>query len=182
MREGRSGRVKYAGGEIWGDGCRENGAFVIYIRCRNTGTMSSQDDEIQAVPPVTVDEEKADESATVDVEEKADESAQVTVDVEEKADEVLAEASAPAAELLEEEEEKGVVQAEKGIVEEQDKPEDEALSPKRALTSIVGDFEHFESFHAKYEEEAQAVFACVTSLRLALREFRKRVQQELKLQ
>ena len=72
--------------------------------------------------------------------------------------------------------------------EKQDKPsadsprEDEALSPKRALTSIVGDFEHFESFHAKYEEEAQAVFACVTSLRLALREFRKRVQQELKLQ
>ena len=126
--------------------------------------MSSQD-EIQAVSPVTVEEE-----------EKADESVQVTVDEEEKADEVLVEASAPAAELLEEEE-KGVVQAEKGIVEE-----DEALSPKRALTSIVGDFEHFESFHAKYEEEAQAVFACVTSLRLALREFRKRVQQELKLQ
>ena len=136
--------------------------------------MSSQD-EIQAVSPVTVEEE-----------EKADESVQVTVDVEEKADEALVEASAPAAELLEEEE-KGVVQAEKGIVEEEkpsaDSPrEDEALSPKRALTSIVGDFEHFESFHAKYEEEAQAVFACVTSLRLALREFRKRVQQELKLQ
>ena len=135
--------------------------------------MSSQD-EIQAVSPVTVEEE-----------EKADESVQVTVDVEEKADEVLVEASAPAAELLEEEE-KGVVQAEKGIVEDKpsaDSPrEEEALSPKRALTSIVGDFEHFESFHAKYEEEAQAVFACVTSLRLALREFRKRVQQELKLQ
>ena len=68
--------------------------------------MSSQD-EIQAVSPVTVEEE-----------EKADESVQVTVDVEEKADEVLVEASAPAAELLEEEE-KGVVQAEKGIVEEE---------------------------------------------------------------
>ena len=53
---------------------------------------------------------------------------------------------------------------------------------KRALTSIVGDFEQFERFHTEYLEEAQAVFACVTSLRFALREFRKRVQQELTLE
>ena len=125
--------------------------------------MSSQD-EIPSVSPVTIEEE---------VEVKVGEEAPV-------------EATAPAAEeevaALAVEISASPIEAPAEEKPSSDSPREEVLSPKRALTSIVGDFEQFERFHTEYLEEAQAVFACVTSLRFALREFRKRVQQELTLE
>ena len=121
--------------------------------------MSSQD-EIPSVSPVTIEEE---------VEVKVEVSASAP-DAEEEVPALAVEISASPIEPPAEEKPAS------------DSPREEVLSPKRALTSIVGDFEQFERFHTEYLEEAQAVFACVTSLRFALREFRKRVQQELTLE
>jgi hypothetical protein len=62
-------------------------------------------------------------------------------------------------------------------------PPTEVYSPKRALSSIVEDFSHFERFYSQFPSHASVVFSCVTSLRHALRDFREMVQQpELDLQ
>ena len=126
--------------------------------------MSSQD-EIPSVSPVTIEEE-----VEVKVEVSASAPEPSAPDAEEEVPALAVEISASPIEPPAEEKPAS------------DSPREEVLSPKRALTSIVGDFEQFERFHTEYLEEAQAVFACVTSLRFALREFRKRVQQELTLE
>ena len=71
--------------------------------------------------------------------------------------------------LEEDEEEDSLSIGEKTI----DIPTEDVLSPKRALSSLVEDFSHFESLHARFPVEALVVFSSVATLREALREFRE---------
>lgn len=59
-----------------------------------------------------------------------------------------------------------------------DIPQAEILSPKRALSSIVEDFTHFERLHPRFPVEALVVFSSVATLRESLREFRELAEAE----
>jgi hypothetical protein len=59
-----------------------------------------------------------------------------------------------------------------------DLPQAEILSPKRALSSIVEDFAHFERLHSRFPVEALVVFSSVATLRESLREFRELAEAE----
>ncbi len=59
-----------------------------------------------------------------------------------------------------------------------DIPQAEILSPKRALSSIVEDFTHFERLHSRFPVEALVVFSSVATLRESLREFRELAEAE----
>ena len=88
---------------------------------------------------------------------------------QEEEEPLAAEMITPDGLVLEEDEEEPLAIGEKTI----EIPNEDILSPKRALSSIVEDFAHFESMHARFPVEALVVFSSVATLREALREFRE---------